>query len=98
MIGQYKRVSPTYIAMRVSGFLAADGVYCLSCVDDLAMLLLEATFGAANWSWDAKHGQLKIEWMRHRHSWCIGQVVVFNTGTNDFEVWGATEFEREFRV
>ena len=96
--GVYEKVSPRYLAVEVFGTMQEGGGFAL--LNDAEIdSIVNSTESGAEWSWDARHGFLRIKCKgkTHTHSWCIGQVVVWNSFTQEFEVWGKSEFERQFK-
>jgi len=96
--GVYEKVSPRYLAVEVIGQMIEGGGFAL-LNEEAIDSVVDNTETDAEWWFNARKGLLfiKCKGKTHTHSWCIGQVVVWNSFTQEFEVWGKSEFEHQFK-
>lgn len=99
MLSTFRKKSPTYKAIVIQGCRNQGGDYLWTNLDDLDEF---AESIQLEWTWDAKHVEVKF-WIpggkgrgRPKYSVMIGYVAVSDGTIQHLEIWDADSFDKLF--
>ena len=99
MLGTFRKKSPTYKAITIRGYRNDGGDYLWTNLDDLDEFAKSIHL---DWTWDAKHGEVKF-WIpgfsdqgHPQFSVMMGYVAVSDGTPQHIEVWDEKMFKEAF--